>query len=79
MKIVMNDAAKVDGAGNLKQPGEIVEVSDAEGRALIAEGRARQHVEAAKAEEAAPPAEDAAKAEEIAPAAAALAAKPGRR
>ena len=69
MKIVMNAVAKVDGAGNLKQPGEIVEVSDAEGRALIAEGRAREHVAAAaKAEEAVSAAEDASPA-----------AKPGRR
>lgn len=40
MKIVMNDADKIDGRGELVKCGDPVDVSDGEGKALIAAGRA---------------------------------------
>jgi hypothetical protein len=56
MKIVMRGVDKIDGAGQLVKAGAPVEVSEGEGRALIAEGRADEYKTAV---EAAAPTEDA--------------------
>jgi hypothetical protein len=47
MKIVMKDADKIDGRGELVKCGDAVEVSDGEGEALIAAGRADPYKEPA--------------------------------